>query len=99
MRIKFHTSAGIEPTPSCLPGERLDHYTTEAGAIYRLGLDEILFCSRLNGKYTRFIQRSQESSASSGPHPSLVQARRCLTPVIQQLKGNSRGNKGNNRTH
>ncbi|KAI5748091.1 hypothetical protein M8J77_021783 [Diaphorina citri] len=33
MRIKFHTSAGIEPTPSCLPGERLDHYTTEAAAI------------------------------------------------------------------
>ncbi|KAI5735083.1 hypothetical protein M8J77_013975 [Diaphorina citri] len=30
MRIKFHTSAGIEPTPSCLPGERLDHYATEA---------------------------------------------------------------------
>ncbi|KAI5747735.1 hypothetical protein M8J77_017958 [Diaphorina citri] len=33
MRIKFHTSAGIEPTPSCLPGERLDHYTTEAGGV------------------------------------------------------------------
>ncbi|KAI5708147.1 hypothetical protein M8J77_017082 [Diaphorina citri] len=31
LRIKFHTSAGIEPTPSCLPVERLDHYTTEAG--------------------------------------------------------------------
>ncbi|KAI5729088.1 hypothetical protein M8J77_025213 [Diaphorina citri] len=30
LRIKFHTSAGIEPTPSCLPGERLDHYTTKA---------------------------------------------------------------------
>ncbi|KAI5717548.1 hypothetical protein M8J77_007766 [Diaphorina citri] len=30
--IKSHTSAGIEPTLSCLPGERLDHYTTEAGA-------------------------------------------------------------------
>ncbi|KAI5756449.1 hypothetical protein M8J77_025159 [Diaphorina citri] len=30
MRIKFHTSAGIEPTPTCLPGERLDHYATEA---------------------------------------------------------------------
>ncbi|KAI5726174.1 hypothetical protein M8J77_024855 [Diaphorina citri] len=27
--MKFHTSDGIEPTPSCLPGERLDHYTTE----------------------------------------------------------------------
>ncbi|KAI5708511.1 hypothetical protein M8J77_024192 [Diaphorina citri] len=36
MRIKFHTSAGIEPTPSCLPGERLDHYTTEAG-FHRFG--------------------------------------------------------------
>ncbi|KAI5721435.1 hypothetical protein M8J77_022449 [Diaphorina citri] len=31
MRIKFHASAGIEPTPSCLSGERLDHYATEAG--------------------------------------------------------------------
>lgn len=24
MKLKFHTSTGIEPTPSCLPGERLD---------------------------------------------------------------------------
>ncbi|KAI5718150.1 hypothetical protein M8J77_017003 [Diaphorina citri] len=31
MRIKFPASAGIEPTPSCLPGERLDHCATEAG--------------------------------------------------------------------
>jgi hypothetical protein len=26
---KFHTSAGMEPTPECLPGERLDYYATE----------------------------------------------------------------------
>ncbi|KAI5720808.1 hypothetical protein M8J77_011912 [Diaphorina citri] len=29
--MKFHASAGMEPTPSCLPGKRLDHYATKEG--------------------------------------------------------------------
>ncbi|KAI5720983.1 hypothetical protein M8J77_014202 [Diaphorina citri] len=28
--MKFHVSAGIEPTPSCAPSEHFDHHTTEA---------------------------------------------------------------------
>lgn len=30
-RIKFHASAEIELTVSCLPGERFDRYATDAG--------------------------------------------------------------------
>ncbi|KAI5725176.1 hypothetical protein M8J77_012104 [Diaphorina citri] len=65
MRIKFHALAGIEPTPSCLPGERLDHYATEAGGVVVKNCEELTYDiddkARPGGEFTCRVELPCES--------------------------------------